>query len=221
MNKVIVVIVFSMILFGMLFNSAGVIAENGNGDNNSNGQQLRIHSNDSDDEDDDNDANETEDDDNDEDENGFGNVTRERDRERNGTCEDNCSKVQKIVDKLNDKTGLNFTVEQIGNQSLGQMLRIYTSNGRWALVKIMPENAAEKAKEKLKAKCDERNCSVELREKNWGNETRAMYKLTVMKESKLFGFMKKNMRIETEVDAENGNVTSVKKPWWAFIAKED
>lgn len=126
-----------------------------------------------------------------------------------------------VVGKINAKTGLNLTVEDINNGTAGQIIRAYLSNGRYAIVKIMPDKAAETALKRLRAKCLERNCSVELKEiKMGGNKTRLAYEVETEKDSKILFIFGKKMKVRAQVDAETGEVISVKKPWWAFTAKE-
>lgn len=132
-------------------------------------------------------------------------------------------KLEFIVGKINTRTGLNLTIDQIDNVSLGQVLRAYLSNGRWAEVKVMPDTASEIALKKLRAKCEDRNCTVELKEmhNNQTNQTRLAYQLNTEKDSKLFFLFKKKMKMVAEVDAETGDIISTRKPWWSFMAKED
>ena len=125
-----------------------------------------------------------------------------------------------IAGKINAKTGLNLTAEDISNGTAGQVLRAYLSNGRYAIVKIMPDKAAETALKKLKAKCLERNCSVELKEIGEGDKKKIAYEVETEKGSKILFIFGKKMRVRAQVDAETGEIILVKKPWWAFLAKE-
>jgi len=79
-------------------------------------------------------------------------------------------------------------------------------------IKIMPETASEKAIQTLELKKDTR---IEL--KDTGKPT---YEVSGKKEVKLFGFIKTEMPIKTEVNAETGNIEKTEKPWWSFLAKE-
>ena len=125
-----------------------------------------------------------------------------------------------IAGRINAKTGLNLTAEDIGNGTVGEILRAYLSNGRWAEVKVMPDVAALIALDRMKAKCDERNCSVELKEVGIGNKTRLAYVLETEKDSRLFLLFNKKMKAVAEIDAETGEVIKIRKPWWGFLAKE-
>lgn len=131
-------------------------------------------------------------------------------------------KLEILLGRINVKTGLNLTVDDLDNVTLGQVLRAYLSNGRWAEVKVMPDTASETALKRLRAKCEERNCSVELREihNNKTNVTRIAYEVKTEKDSRLFFLFKKKMLVRAEVDAETGEIIKAEKPWWAFVAKE-
>lgn len=155
---------------------------------------------------------------------------REKIRERNGTfrVEDKEMRVSElsdtrkefIVNKINARTGLNLSIEDIENGSVGSIMSAYMSNGAKAEIRIMPDKASEIAREKMRVRCEERNCTFELKEVRRGNESRAVYEVKTEKESKIL-FFKKKMEIRTEIDAETGDADEVHKPWWAFIAKED
>lgn len=123
-----------------------------------------------------------------------------------------------------------FVCEEGCNLSNGTnmtQLRAMFSNGRHAFIKIMPDVAAERALERLRLKncIEEEGCTIELkdvgsRDDSEGNETEAEYELSTERPSKVFGFIKSKMRVKAYVDAETGEVTKVKKPWWAFLASE-
>jgi len=123
-----------------------------------------------------------------------------------------------IANKINARTGLNLTAEDINNETV---LRAYLSNGRFAEIKIMPDKVSEIALAVLRAKCEIRNCTLELKEVGIGNKTRLAYAIETEKQSRLFFIFKNKMIIRAQVDAETGEIISVKKPWWAFMAKEE
>ncbi len=122
-----------------------------------------------------------------------------------------------IAGKINARTGLNLSAEDIDGKL---MLRAYLSNGRWALIKHMPDAASEKAVEAMKAKCEERNCTVELKEVSIGGKTKLAYEVSTDKESRVLLLFRGRMPIAAQVDAETGEVIAVKRPWWAFLASE-
>ena len=79
-------------------------------------------------------------------------------------------------------------------------------------IKIMPETASQKAIETLELKKD-----VQVELKDTGKPT---YEVIGSKEVKVFGFIKTEMSIKTEVNAETGNIEKTKKPWWSFLTRE-
>ena len=79
-------------------------------------------------------------------------------------------------------------------------------------VKIMPDTASQKAINILELKKD-----IEIELKNTGKPT---YEIIGMKEVRLFGFIKTEMPIKTEVNGETGNIENTERPWWSFLAKE-
>lgn len=85
------------------------------------------------------------------------------------------------------------------------------SNGRKAEIKIMPSTASERAIERL----GELNFTIELKEVG---TDKVAYELTAEKEGKMLGLFKVRGKVSTEVDAETGEVVSVHRPWWAFMA---
>ena len=85
------------------------------------------------------------------------------------------------------------------------------SNGRKAEIKIMPSTASERAIERL----GELNFTIELKEVG---TDKVVYELTAEKEGRMLGLFKVKGKVSTEVDAETGEVVSVHRPWWAFMA---
>lgn len=98
-------------------------------------------------------------------------------------------------------------------------LQAKMSNGVNAEIKIMPDQANEKALERLQLKsCDD--CIIELKEVGKGNETKMAYEIKTEKEARMFGIFKTRMNVEAQIDAETGEVIKSRKPWWAFLASE-
>jgi hypothetical protein len=121
-----------------------------------------------------------------------------------------------LVEKINARTGLNLTVEDLDNKTA---LGVWLSNGRHAMVKIMPDQANERAIERLRLRvCNEsNNCSIELKEVGMGNKTRLAYEISAEENSRFLFLFKNKMRVTAQIDGETGEVISVKKPWWSFL----
>lgn len=87
-------------------------------------------------------------------------------------------------------------------------------------IKILPETASLRAQEIMGLKCEEQNCTVILKEVPTSNGTRNAYEVTAEKQVRVLGFIKAQMRVQTQIDAESGELIQTKKPWWAMFAKE-
>ena len=90
----------------------------------------------------------------------------------------------------------------------------------------MPDAASEIALSVLKAKCEIRNCTVELKEvgvknNNETNKTKVAYEITTEKGSRFLFLFKNKMTLKARIDAETGEIISIKRPWWAFLAREE
>ena len=97
------------------------------------------------------------------------------------------------------------------------------NNGRNAEVKIMPNVASATALARLRLKvCNEsRNCSIELKEVGQGNKTRLVYEARAKKTFRILGMFKNREQVQTQIDAETGEVVATNRPWWAWMASEE
>jgi len=89
-------------------------------------------------------------------------------------------------------------------------------------IKIMPDTASERALERLRLKvCNEtNNCTIELKEVPVGKAEKLAYELQIQRHYKILGLFRAKAQNKVQIDAENGEVIQTKKPWWAFLAKE-
>ncbi len=96
------------------------------------------------------------------------------------------------------------------------------SNGNQAEIKVMPDTASEKALERLRLKVcsEENNCTIELKEVGKREKVQLAYELQTKRQAKVFGLFKAQMKVSSQVSAENGEIIRVNKPWWAFLASE-
>lgn len=101
-------------------------------------------------------------------------------------------------------------------------LEVKLSNGKNTEIKVMPDVASEKALEKFKLKVcsEENNCTIELKETGNGENSKPVYEVQMDRDAKVFLLFKTKMHVMAQVDAENGELVAVKKPWWAFLASE-
>ncbi|HLF53919.1 MAG TPA: DUF333 domain-containing protein [Candidatus Nanoarchaeia archaeon] len=119
------------------------------------------------------------------------------------------------AEEISAKTDLDLSVENIDGEIL---LRAYLSNGRWALIKYMPDSASEKAIETLGTTCEERNCSIELTEVSVGGAKKLAYEVSSDKESRVLFLFKKKLLTTIRIDAETGKMIGIEKPWWSFLS---
>ena len=129
------------------------------------------------------------------------------------------NRIQLRVRNISAHTNLNITKEQVQNRT---KLKAKLSNGRNAEIKIMPDTASETALARLRLKVcsEENNCTIELKEVGKGNQTKPAYEIQIQRHFRILGLFRAKAQIRAQVDAENGEIVEVKKPWWAFLASE-
>ncbi|MDO8563423.1 MAG: PepSY domain-containing protein [Nanoarchaeota archaeon] len=100
-----------------------------------------------------------------------------------------------------------------GNLSVkDSKLIMQTSKGESKEIKIMPDTASEKAIATLQLK---QNVTIELKDAG-----KPVYVIEGKKDVKVFALFKAEMKVQSEIDAETGEFTSVNKPWWSFLVSE-
>ncbi len=93
-------------------------------------------------------------------------------------------------------------------------LKAKLSNGNEQEIKIMPDRASEIALERLKTNKFE----IELKEVGEGENLQAVYIAKVDENGKLLGLFKVKLKSEAQIDGETGEIISLKKSWWDFLA---
>lgn len=236
MKKIIVVLLISIVLISLTY-SGFVIAEK----ENKSDKAITGASNHSDDsEDEEKDLNETEDEEDDlneikdkeKDDNskgvGLGQIIRNRIKAGVYTNEngDEIRVSEMAQDKLRLKIK-NISVDFIGNLSEEKIqnkskLKVHLNNGKDIELKIMPDSASQIALEKLKLKvCSEKNnCTIQLKETGVGEKAKLAYEMQIERHKKILWLFKTKALEKAEIDAETGEVISIKKPWWAFLASD-
>jgi len=126
------------------------------------------------------------------------------------------------IEKIEADTELEIETEYGGAAQNKTKLKAKLSNGRKAEIKYMPDVAAQRALERLRLRvCSaERNCSIELKEVRVRNENKAAYEIQAQRHARILGLFKTKMQVRAQIDAENGEIIKIKKPWWAFLAYE-
>lgn len=123
------------------------------------------------------------------------------------------------VNNVSAITDLNITAETDADGKTRFRTRL--RNNTEMEIKIMPDSAAERALERLRLKVcsEENNCTIQLKDVGNGEE-RIRYEVQIERHSRILGIFQKKMQVQAQVNAENGEVINVGKPWWAFIASE-
>lgn len=152
--------------------------------------------------------------------------SRVQERVQTGEYESNGKTVQ-IQERANNRvqfqangipaeTAMQMSREMVGTRT---QFKVKLSNGQNSEIKIMPDTASARAMERLQLKvCQPENCQIELKEVRQGEQIRAAYEVQAQKQVKLLGLFKSKMQVQAQIDAENGEVISSKKPWWAVFA---
>lgn len=99
----------------------------------------------------------------------------------------------------------------------GSEISIITSNQERKELKILPEQALERARNQLETKQINK---IELKEQVRNNIPAVVYHIEANKTGRFLGIFKFAMKVETEIDAETGEVIQTSKPWWAFLVRE-
>jgi len=123
----------------------------------------------------------------------------------------------KVITIIIDKIEVNTTLElETSTENNKTKLILNLPDGRNITLKVLPDRAVERVKEKL----GEMNYTIELKEVTItkGNETRVVYYIVGEKHGRFLGLFKIRGKIITDVDAETGDVILIKKPWWGFLA---
>ena len=127
------------------------------------------------------------------------------------------NQVQLKVNGISANCGLNLTQKQYQNKT---QLYLRLSNGNEAEVKVMPDSASQTALQKLGLRNCTGECTLELKEVGTGGQARIAYELKTERNSKILGLFQARMQVQTQVDADSGELIQTRKPWWAFLATE-
>lgn len=113
--------------------------------------------------------------------------------------------------------GLNVSSQFFGNRS---QIIANLSNGRQVNISVLPDQALAAALARLRAMnqtMNQTNASIQLRERIQNNVPMVVYNVQANQDGKFLGIFKIAMKANAEVDASNGTVVSVGRPWWAFL----
>lgn len=124
-----------------------------------------------------------------------------------------------IIGKIKVRMRVDITSEENATGDIDE-LKAILSNGSFSHIRIMPDLAVAIALNRLRAQCEENNCSVELSEVDKGNIKKLVYRVQTKKDGRLFFIFKTRLQVLAEVDPNTGEIVVVEKPWWAFLVKE-
>ena len=85
------------------------------------------------------------------------------------------------------------------------------STGKEEPINFLPEDAIKKAKDVAETP---EIIKVELK----AEDEKPIYSIKGTKKAKILFLIPVTLEIETKIDATTGNIESVKKPWWSFLA---
>lgn len=104
-----------------------------------------------------------------------------------------------------------------------KVIRAQLGSGDEREIVIMPDVAAETARDRLRLKVcsEENNCTLQLREIGQANQVRAAYEVQVERHYRILGLFQAKAQNRVQIDAENGEVVQIGKPWWSFLATSD
>jgi len=97
----------------------------------------------------------------------------------------------------------------------GDFMKVVRSDGEEVRVRIDPEQARERALERLQAA----DAKIELVEETDKNISRVVYNLETNKHGRFLGIFQTALRVRTKIDPETGDILEYKKPWWAFLVR--
>lgn len=125
---------------------------------------------------------------------------------------ENLGEGNKIKTRLKSDGGEAESNLEISEDAEGK-IKAKLSNGNKQEIKIMPDVASSIAIEGLLSK----ELKIELIEVGTGANKRLVYVSEANKTGRLFGILKIKMKKIAEIDPVTGEITIVRKKWWAFL----
>jgi eight-cysteine-cluster-containing protein len=144
-------------------------------------------------------------------------------------CPKNCTCTGSVV-KCELKNGREMTIYagksgnmivQIKGEDMTTNVTLYKSedgkvyavlkNNETKEIKLLPDQVKERIREKLQRQFENENITL--------NEN-GTYEYEGKKEARLFFIFPVKVKVNSELDSETGNITKIKVPWWAFLAKD-
>ena len=110
-------------------------------------------------------------------------------------------------------SNLNMSFYEDANRTQSR-IRVNLSNGTQREIKVLPETAAERAREVFR----NQNMTLVLKEVPNGNNSTLVYEAESNSTMAIFGLFKVRANLRTQIDADNGDIIETSKPWWSFLA---
>ena len=117
-------------------------------------------------------------------------------------------KTQVQIEAVNDKVVLRDSGAEATTTDITVSSEGVSTGG--AQIKVSPSEAAQKVK------ATKKKISIAA-----NNQKRAVYNVKGQTNAKILGILPVTMQRSIEIDAQNGNVLSDEKPWWAAVAVDD
>ena len=120
--------------------------------------------------------------------------------------------------KVSARSDMNLSIDTSYGLE-GNILRAKLSNDRNLALKIMPDRALQIALAlRSGEECGE--CKVELKEEVIEGRNRAVYVIENNEMARLLFLFDRKIKVSSFVDAENGELIGVRRPWWSFLSRK-
>ena len=98
---------------------------------------------------------------------------------------------------------------EIEKGEINDKFKVKTSSGVKKLISVLPDDVYKIAMEKLGSE----RLNIKLKEV----DGKVVYEAETEKDGKIFGIIKKKVKVKAVIDTETGEVLKIKKKWWNFL----
>jgi hypothetical protein len=162
-------------------------------------------------------------------------------QEANGTCPDNCTcdgsamkcKTQDGNREMIIRAGKSGnTIVQVKNVNMSTSVALFKADdgGVFGVFRnnetkriILPDEARERLHEAMKQRIKEEQRErrqIMLEDENITLNEEGYYEVKAKKKARLFWIVPVKERINTQIDAETGEIIKQRNPWWGFLARD-
>jgi len=149
-------------------------------------------------------------------------------QDQNLDCPENCKcQGSVIICEIDGKRNMTIsagksgnTIVQIKEINMSTNVQLYRSeeklygnfkNNQTKEIKILPDEAQERLKERTRNKLE--NTNIELDENG-------IYQIRAEKKARLFFLFPIKKHVQAKISSEDGEIIQIKNPWWGFLAKD-